>query len=268
MAISKDFLWSTIAKLAEELQRVDPGSVMAARVSGFLEARELGLSTSDRHDVSKRHYRAHDDKIVELYLSGKSTWDIAAQLSINAGTVSAALRRKGVRTRKGRASVATPQRLRDDGRLERIRQALSEGKTLAEIGQSEGISRERVRQICIRADIDSTKQPTPEEREAVNEYLGGSSLLEAAEHHRIHPNTLKRLLRRQGHEIRKKSRRHPTTVRNAKIAADLYRAGKTTYEIAQRLSVPQPNVYRLLAIAGVKPDRARKPLKPLKQEAA
>jgi hypothetical protein len=83
MAISKDFLWGTIEQLTDELERADPQSLIGARVRGLLDAKQLSLHTTDRHNQPKQSYRSHDDECVRRYLSGKSTWTIAAELGIN-----------------------------------------------------------------------------------------------------------------------------------------------------------------------------------------
>lgn len=263
MAISKDFLWSTISQLTDELERVDPSSTMAARCRGFLDARSMGLHSTDRHGPKRAYANPQEDaRIAELYVSGKSIEEVAIETGHAEETVKRALQRVGVPARRGAAKFRVPLAKRDEadqGRIERIREALAAGKTMATIGHEEGVTRERIRQICKRFGIDTAKQPTSEERAAIDAYLAGASLIEAAERGAIHKDTLKRLLRRAGHALRKERRHAPATLERAAKAAELYADGTSTAEIAEHLSIPQPTIYRLLAIAGVTPNRFPRP---------
>lgn len=47
----------------------------------------------------------------------------------------------------------------------------------------------------------------------------------------------------------------PSTIKKATRAAELYKQGVSTGEIAKRLHTHQPSIYRFLKIAGVSPDR-------------
>jgi DNA-binding CsgD family transcriptional regulator len=259
MAISKDFLWGTIEQLTDELERADPQSLIGARVRGLLDAKQLSLHTTDRHNQPKQSYRSHDDECVRRYLSGKSTWTIAAELGINAGTVSAALKRCGVKARHGQKAQASTRRQKDTAKVDRIRELRAEGQNLSDIGIALHISRERVRQICVREGISTERILTADQNTAVEEYLAGDSLLQIAERRNVHPGTVRSWVLASGNSIRAKGfaerRLSPKTISNSERAAQLYQEGQRVQTIADELGVPQPNVYRLLAIAGVKPNR-------------
>jgi transposase len=267
MAISKNFLWETIDRLTGEIERLDPQSAVAARMRGFLEARQMGLHTTDRHKTQRGKYGAaagQDDLVANLYLSGKSTYTIAAEVGRSVQFVKGALNRCGIKPRKPGESQKAGQRCVDQERLDRIRAMLAEGKNLSQIGALEHVSRERVRQICKQAGIDTTPVLTIDQKAAVQEYLDGGSLLEVAERHSVHQTTVKKWVLSEGHELRPKVRRTQSkTLRKASRAAQMYKAGASSTNIAAALGVPQPYVYRLLAIAGVTP-RSRQP----QQEAA
>lgn len=259
VAISKDFLWDTLETVVADLERADPQSIVGARTRGLLDARGLSLHTTDRHKHPKREYRSHDEECARLYLSGKSTWKIAAELGINAGTVSAALKRGGVPIRHGKEVFAATRGQKDLTKVDLIRGMRDEGKNLSDIGKALHISRERVRQICVREGISTERILTADQNKAVGEYLAGDSLLRIAERRNTHPATVRAWVLASGHSIRPKGfaerRLAPETISNAALAAKLYQSGEPTKLIAAALGVPQPNVYRLLAIAGVEPNR-------------
>lgn len=259
MAISKDFLWDTLASVVAELERVDPQSVLAARVHGLLDAKRMSLHTTDRH-AARRRYRdpERDERIAAMYLSGSSTWDIVKELGGDAGGVRAALKRKSVEMRHGGEAGKVPAAKRDESRVDLIRQLHDEGKTLSQIGEHLGITRERVRQICLKNDISTVRCLTSEQKKAVAEYVSGKSLEAVAGIHNVNPSTLRGWILKDGFAIRpapKTSRRDPETLKRAERAESLWRSGKSLSEISRELgygSVGAP-VYRLLAIRGIDP---------------
>jgi DNA-binding CsgD family transcriptional regulator len=261
VAISKDFLWDTIDALATELERADPQSVVAARTRGLLDARGMGLHTTDRHLANKRHYRTHDDACAELYLAGNSTYSIAAALGISVGCVVGALSRKGVEKRTHGEGQKATSRKQDEGRVDLIRARRADGKNLGEIADELHITRERVRQICVKNGISTETLLTPDQRLAVDEYVSGNSLELVAAAHGTHASTLRNWVVKAGFAVRpspKTSKRDPETLRKAEEAEKLYRSGQTISEISVALGYGANGggpVYRLLAIRGISPDR-------------
>jgi DNA-binding CsgD family transcriptional regulator len=253
MAIAKDFLWDTLETVVAELERADPQSVVGARVRGLLDARRM----TDRHGP-RRHYRTHDDECAKLYLEGKSTYRIAAEIGISVQTVNAALRRKGVRARTASIGRSVTTRKQDETRVDLIRTRRAERKTLQEIGAELHITRERVRQICVKNGINTEEQLTVEQQAAVDEYVSGKSLELVAATHNTSPITLRGWITRAGFSIRpspKTAKRDPETLRRAEKAEQLYLSGKSVSEISRELGFGALGgpVYRLLAIRGIDP---------------
>lgn len=261
MAISKDFLWDTIEALAAELERADPQSLVAARTRGLLDARDLSLHTTDRHLHRKNGAAAgQDDLVAALYLEGKSTLAISVEIGRSVSFVNGCLGRRGIQARKpGEAQKVGTDR-QNKPRIDRIRVLKAEGKTLEEIGAELHITRERVRQLCVKNGIPTDRPLTPEQKQAVSEYVAGDSLEQVAARNQVHPHTLRGWVTREGFSIRpapKTSRRDPETLKRAAKAAELYRSGTSISDIAREFGYGANGgvIYRLLAIAGVKPDR-------------
>jgi hypothetical protein len=97
LAISKDFLWETIGRLADEVERLDPQSPVAARVRGFLDARSMGLHTTDRHRAKRAYVDPGEDaRVAGLYLGGKTIEQVSIETGHSCDTVRRALKRVGV----------------------------------------------------------------------------------------------------------------------------------------------------------------------------
>lgn len=260
MAISKEFLWNALDTVVAEFERIDPQNVVAARARGLLDSKALVPKAEfDRHKRSLRAER--DDEAARLYLNGLSLLDVARELGIAAGTVRAALKRRNIMPRPpGKCQKATILR-RDDEKADRIAAMRAEGKTLTEIGDIEGITRERVRQILARAGIDGPRPLSPNEREAVEQYAGGASLYDAAIKHNLTQHTLRKLILRNGGELRPSRRNggsQPATMERAKQVAKLYLSGSTIQQIMTSMGIRHaPSVYRLLALANVELRRRR-----------
>lgn len=260
MAVPKDFLWDTLEAVVAELERADPQSVIGARTRGLLDARRLSLHTTDRHKRADRTER--DDRVASLYLSGKSTYDVSRELGLGIGVVRTALARRGVKARPAGENSKTARQLRNKPRIELIRSLRADGKTLEEIGTELHITRERVRQICVQNGIPAERGLAPDQKQAVAEYVSGESMEQVSARHKVAPQTLRGWITKEGFTIRpsnKTSRRDPATLERSRRAAEMYESGKSVREISEALGYGHEVggvVYRLLAIAGVKPDRA------------
>jgi transposase-like protein len=135
--------------------------------------------------------------------------------------------------------------------------------TLEQIGNAEHISRERVRQICKRFDIDTgpSEELTPRQLEAVQGYLAGDSLVYVAAAYAVAPSALRAWIIRAGYQMRGRGAYHSPAIRlKAASAARLYQSGEPIGNIARDLGLKNPEaVYRLLAINGIRPDRSAGP---------
>jgi hypothetical protein len=239
VAVPKNFLWDTIEQLASELERFDPASIVAARCRGLLMIREMSPMTGDRHPRSKS--AEEDDRIASLYLAGGSLESAALEVARSTEFVKKALARRDIAPRKIGAAQSSGLKLKNVGRIERIRQMRAEGKTLEEIGTAEKVTRERVRQICVRNGIDTSadgRPLRPEEQAAVDDYVAGESLNTVSEQHGFTLTKLKDLILRSGNTVRQTRRipgHTPETLARAERAAQLYAEGKTTDAIGEAI---------------------------------
>jgi hypothetical protein len=261
-------LHQTALKLLAEVEHLDPNNAVAAMARAIFEASaDEGIKPSGappggelqtiRATRAKRaaEQRVEWRKAADLYLTGLSLLDVGKALGHSPAWVSNALLRCRVPSRP-KGPHGGP---RDPARIERIRQARAEGKTLEQIGAAEHISRERVRQICAAAGVDTapSHQLTDDQQQAVTEYLGGASLEFVAEKHQVGTTAVRNWVLRAGHEPRPRRRRvaAKTKAAAAKVAK-LYDQGLKAREIAEAVGLHDPTmVYRLLAIAGVRPSR-------------
>lgn len=145
------------------------------------------------------------------------------------------------------------------------------GQTLQSIGDKFGLTRERVRQILrlegvkslgLRKEHIRKSNVTPEFREAVGaDYAAGLSLHTIADKHGVSTTWVIKCADALGYPRRGKvgMPRKPETAAKAEMAADLYRRGYKTREIASHIGVPKAcMVYRYLDIAGVERNRLQR----------
>jgi Mor family transcriptional regulator len=202
------------------------------------------------------------EEIGAMYKSGMSMLDVATQARCSLTHVQSVMKRLGIKPRPQGPRTGTRHPAHDPERVQKMVVLHDQGQTLEEIAQQFRITRERVRQILIAAGVDTSQRPlTERELAAVQEYVDGSSIIQVAERYGVGIHTMKNLILRAGekvHPVLKRRERMPKTMRDAKIAAELYRKGKTVKEIAAAIGRQDRSggtVYRLLAIAGVRPTR-------------
>lgn len=139
------------------------------------------------------------------------------------------------------------------------------GKTLQQIGDKFGVSRERVRQILRKAGVP-TEGHRPEHRrssvawrkeaEVVALARRGNPLSDIAIAVGDCPMNVRTVLKHYGIKVPRKRRGpKPETVEAAWAVAADYRAGMKGPEIAEKHGIAQPQIYRLIAMVGVKPRR-------------
>ena len=214
-------------------------------------ARETGVWRSYR-SARTDDYRA----MAAAYASGKTLLECAAEFKCSPVTVRNALRKAGVQPRpKGTRKKA-------DTRIDTIMAMRADGNDMVQIGRALGISRERVRQIVVKAGLleaFADKQFTPEQLAAFDAYRDGMSLSLAAAKAGASPETFKKWLARAGIEIRpsnKQKRAKQAIAQKAAQVARLYREGASSAAIAEQCGEAHPAaIYRHLARAGVTPNR-------------
>lgn len=192
------------------------------------------------------------------YEEGATILEIATEFGACQETVRKALKSLGV---VARPFSDHPSTRRPHPHLDEMKRLRAEGATLDEIGGRFSLTRERVRQILKKAGVPTDQRPlNAREREAVARYVAGDSLEQVAQALGTQASTMRNIILRAGHQIRPSSRQiHQETLKKAEAASQLYRQGKTLREIAASVGVSKPEmIYRLLAIAGVKPNRQRK----------
>lgn len=255
--------------LMDELERVKPDSPVLTRARlTFDIAEETGVKPSGRPVTTQQEARREvalrkiaerdesDAEVKRLYEAGLSLIEVGKRMGGHSTAwVTASLFRTGTPSRP-RGNT----RQRDPERIERLRAMRDKGMTLEEMGAAEQITRERVRQICTTAGIDTSinLELTDEQRAAVAEYMAGDSMNEVAVRYGIGTHALRNWILKAGHVPRKQPSRRdtPEIKQRAKRAARLYQRGMKGSDIAKALGLPKSEmIYRLLAIAGVHPNR-------------
>ena len=254
-----------------KLKEIAPESPVTVKLETLLEvADETGIKPSGRlPNAAGENRRAmlveriaerdrEDAEATRLYLENRSMLEVGRMMGGKSQAwVASALARTGTPTRPKGPHHGHNVDLK---RVERIRAARKAGKTLEQIGAAEHISRERVRQICSWADIDTSPnlELSDEQKAAVAEYEAGASLNSVAVKYGVGSSAIRNWVVRAGHVPRREPTRRDSaeTKRKAAKAARLYRAGLRGREIAAEMGFAKPEtIYRYLAIAGIKPDR-------------
>ena len=258
-------------ELMAEVERLDPESLVLAKARRTFEIGEtLGIRARGRptSEAAQRHRDALieriaerdrvDERVATLYTGGCSLLSTGKAIGKSPGWVVNSLDRQGIPARpRGGASAAISSQ--DMQRVARIKRWREEGQNLEEIGSRLNLSRERVRQICIRNGIDTkrSEELKPEQKQAVAEYVAGSSLNEVAERHGASTPALRNWILRAGYMPRSKPHCHSEEVkRRASRVAMLYQQGHSAKRIADEVGLAKAEmIYRYLAIAGVHPNR-------------
>lgn len=150
-------------------------------------------------------------------------------------------------------------------RVVRMTALYKSGKTLQEIGDEFGITRERARQILRRHDVETLGYRPSVMRKSKASLASGTVLHLAAQGNTVQEiaeavgdaaHNVRLVLGRAGVVAKRGyKRRAAGTVEKADSVAAAYRAGEKTADIAARHGIDQPHVFRLIRIAGVEPDR-------------
>jgi transposase-like protein len=274
-----------VREAVEELKSVKPDSQVLTslqgkldildnvptKVNGKSELLEIKLAQKTEREeaqrriveaeLTKKAARAEEySKIAEAYKSGKTMLEVGRDFKVSPYTVQKALTYHGVKARKQGIKAGLNTKNKERAKL--IEERLNDGKTMADIARELQITRERVRQICVKAGIDTEHRLTTEQKVAVFEYVETLDSVEfVAMKHGVHPSTLKNWITKAGYEVRpgpKFAHAHPITRERSKIAAELYGKGMKVDDIAAHLSLKKgTQVYRLLNFAGV-PRRKQK----------
>lgn len=197
--------------------------------------------------------------------SGLSAQDIAAEHGLSYHTVLRYIRAAGGSLQRGRPK--TEKGVLDTERADDMRSRYLAGETLQQIGNSYGLTRERVRQILRKTGVASLgfrdehktppSPPSAAQQEAAKLYQEGVRPREIAKRTGIPVSNLAHTLRRCGVGARSKGywlRRPDDAYLTEQVCAH-YSAGLSAPEIVARL--PQlkfrETVYRYLKKGGVKP---------------
>jgi len=262
----------TALRLLAETERLEPDNPIAAMARTIFEcAADEGVKPSgrrpgganatvrDKRALRKMQKLAEYRRAAELYQTGLSLVDVGKALGHSPGWVSSALLHLDVATRP-QGPRGPNHGTQDLARIERLRAMRADGLTLEQMGAAEQITRERVRQLCAVNGIDTSPNTDLDERQlqAVEAYMAGDSLELVAQTFEVGTSAVRNWLLKAGHVPRRRSTRRPSpkTKADASKAAQLYRQGVKGVAIAAELGLPHPEmIYRLLAIAGVRPNR-------------
>ena len=197
-------------------------------------------------------------EVINAYEGGKSLLALATELGTGQSTLRKWFIRNGVNVIRGRNARKRQQ----DGRIPRIMEMRKEGATLEQIGEEFGITRERVRQLVVKAGLTkefAERPPTPFEVQVFEEYKAGASIDFVASKLGICSATARSWLVKYGYEIRPSRKRLKQRAERDRLAAQIaerYHAGENTGDIAKAFGFSQPaQIYRYLALAGTKPTR-------------
>lgn len=152
-------------------------------------------------------------------------------------------------------------------RSARIRAMYAAGETLERIAAEMGVSRQRIEQIARKEGLaprgrrSIRKAPVWSRLEEVRSLAAnGCSRSEIADAIGDTAQNVSNACRIEGIPLKRAKKTHSdATASVAFEVASLYKTGETTQKIAERFGMPQPNIYRLLRIAGVKPNRISRP---------
>lgn len=152
-------------------------------------------------------------------------------------------------------------------RTAQIKAMYAAGRTLQSIADEFGVSRQRIEQIAREEGLQPRGRVRPSRRAVVWGKLAevrslaasGCTLREIADAIGCTYANVSFACRAEGITVQK-AKRGPSQRITAEAfeVAKAYKAGRTTKEIADAFSRQQPEVYRLLRVAGVKPNRIRR----------
>jgi hypothetical protein len=172
----------------------------------------------------------------ELYESGLSVVHVAAEVGSNQGTVRSALLRLGVQFRGPGGGASRKNAERNKA----IVAAYEDGeRNASEVAKQFGISRERVRQVLVRAGITTDGPGSKEAREREARYATikrlwqeeGKTAAEIGQSTGISTATVLKVMREMGYTVEKRSRITAKTRR----ALMMFRAGTSVAEITKAL---------------------------------
>lgn len=289
--MSVDFLASYEKATAQPLPPTVNGHRFQARkwplVRAILEQHQAGASAADivmatganlqfvynvlrSFDLSRdaRPHAPHSFKTEQLqeiahsYASGLPITRVAAKHNVSAGTVRRALLVCNVPPRP----ASLPYHQRNIERQEKIVAFHDGGKrSMQEVGNHFGITRERVRQILIRAGVDvrAHDQKAIERERIVREaealFSQGASLRSAAQQLRIAERALADYCRRAGVSLERRNERWDRLrSRGAEMAALYAAGGMTQAQIAEKYGVAHTTVARACVMNGIVDPRRRR----------
>lgn len=191
----------------------------------------------------------YDDAIRRAAEAGMSYGEAAAAIGIDRSYVSVVAKRIGVTLRDGRGPISHAH-LRNHDRIARIRDLAAQGLSQSTIADQEGISRERVRQICNREGIDTVPGgPDWDMRDRIAELArDGLCASEIARRLGRDPSVVSAAAKSMGLPLPRFEKPAPVTDRIRQLAA----AGMTTREAAEAIGWKRAAVTSYAWRAGIK----------------
>jgi transposase-like protein/uncharacterized protein (DUF433 family) len=204
---------------------------------------------------------ARNAQIVEFYKQEQDVLKTAEHFNLSTFSIRSILHRNGGEL------VRNAERSQKRGPTERhlnMIEMYQSGKTLQEVGEHFGITRERVRQILHKFDVTSRKagrtpKPIGEDvqRAIIDLYQGGNSQIQIGKFFPEIPfHAIRLILEGSGVEIRtgkeiwaEHPKRVPDDVREAVLK--MYQEGATTVAVAERFGVAQSWVHKFIKQQGI-----------------
>lgn len=244
------------AKCVQAIADASAAEHNAAAEFAKLSDRRIGSRGRKRWEPADMN--AVKDIIRRYTEEGQSLLEISTAYGVGTDALTKWLKGMGVpiKTRGGHQK-------KPDARVDEMLAMRKAGATYEEIGEQFGFTRERARQIAItsgRFEEFKDRPPRPEEIAIFERYKNeGVSIDYVASKLGVSSYSARKQLVRAGYEIRPSARKIKTEKQRrakAEKIAERYKGGASIDEICEEFGLNhQPNVYRWLALAGVKPDR-------------
>lgn len=258
-------LISALKSVCDELESFSPNSPALHYARGVLACgpTPARVKPSREPRAYSGRYLPQAEQIVADYVGGKTLLEVGTEYGCGPNLVKRLLNERGIACRFPGPATPTNKKDGPDPRVPEFMAMRANGATLEEIGQHFKLTRERVRQLIVKAGLSEqfAERPfKPEEIAILQEYANGDPLPMTANKLGVSQVTARQWLERAGITIRPSVKSiEGKKLRDAAAAkiARLYTEGLTAKAIADQFGFKKPEqIYRYLAIAGVKASRS------------
>lgn len=210
---------------------------------------EAGVSKDEMRGSGRRPKPLPVDEIAEAYNEGARLEDFAEEYDVSYDTVRRRLLKAGYEIRPpGHQEVDLP--------VEEIVSRYERGEHLRQIAEDYPVSHETIRQRLLDAGVDirdrscGDNTKTIPTEEIAEKYYDGACLSDLAEEYGVSATTIRKRLRRNGHECRRCG--PPKIDLPVEKMAEDYRQGLSLSDLAEKYPASIMTIRRRLIEAGVK----------------